>query len=107
LEFERLAATVSSRSTLEEQVGRLIDYLRDAGDAVLIVDERTALRGAEHSPAHAVAGLKPALAERRLQCLVFARAGEYHAALDADPALDGFLEPIDPSATGYAGRGAT
>jgi ATP-dependent Clp protease ATP-binding subunit ClpA len=100
VEFERLAAAASNMRVLNESADRVIGSLLEAGDAVLVVDKRTALRGAEHGPVHAVAGLKPALAERRLQCLIFARAGEYRAALAADPALDGYLEPIDPQAPG-------
>ena len=96
LDMGSLVAGTKYRGEFEERLKNMMDELREAGNALLFMDEMHTIIGAGNSEGGLDAAniLKPALSRGEIQCIGATTLDEYRKHIEKDSALERRFQPV-------------
>ncbi len=96
LDIGLLVAGTKYRGEFEERLKKIMEEIRSAGNAILVIDEVHTLigAGAAEGAIDAANILKPALARGELQCIGATTLDEYRKHIERDAALERRFQPV-------------
>ncbi len=96
LDLGQLVAGTRFRGEFEERLKQIMEEVRQAGNAILVIDEVHTLVGAGSAEGAMDAAnlLKPALARGELQCIGATTLDEYRQYIEKDAALERRFQPV-------------
>lgn len=96
LDIGLLVAGTKYRGEFEERLKKIMEEIKSAGNAILVIDEVHTLigAGAAEGAIDAANILKPALARGELQCIGATTLDEYRKHIERDAALERRFQPV-------------